>query len=124
MELAETPMPELVGGEWLIGWLFEAGPLASDGMGARGLSWPELAAWRDCTGTPAGPWEMSALRRLSAVYAAAYHASQEADCPAYWLHPELATVSISKSEAAGQQIKTLFGALAKPTAKAKKEHLA
>ena len=116
MDLATTPMPEVTHGEWLLGWLFEAGPLASDGMGARGLSWPELAAWRDCTGTLASPWEMQALRRLSAVYAAAHHAGQEPDCPAYWLHPDLTIANVGKSEAAGQQIKTLFSALAKPKA--------
>ena len=114
LELGDAPMPELVGGDWLLAWLFEAGPLASDGMGARGLSWPELAAWRSCTHTPTQPWEMQALHRLSAAYAAAYHASQEPDCPAYWLHAELAQADVSKSEAAGQQIKALFGALAKP----------
>lgn len=118
LELGEAPMPDLAGGDWLLGWLFEAGPLASDGMGARGLSWPELAAWRDCTRTPALPWEMQALHRLSAAYASAYHASQEPDCPAYWLHDDLAKADVSKSEAAGQQLKTLFGALAKPKAKA------
>lgn len=106
-------MPPVPAGDWLLGWLFQAGPLASDGMGARGLSWPELAAWRDCTRTLISPWELTALHRLSGAYAGAYHAAEKPDCPAYWLSPELTQASVSKSEHAGQQLKNVFGAMAK-----------
>lgn len=106
-------MPPVPAGDWLLGWLFQAGPLASDGMGARGLSWPELAAWRKCTQVLITPWEMQALHRMSASYAGAYHAAEKPDCPAYWLSPELTQLNVSKSEAAGQQLKSVFGAMAK-----------
>lgn len=106
-------MPPLAGGDWLLAWLFEAGPCGDDAMGVRGLSWPEIRAWRACTRTQAHPWELTLLKQLSAAYATAHHAAQEPDCPAYWLSPELGQADVARSEAAGAQLKSIFGALAK-----------
>ncbi len=113
LDLASIAMPPVSAGEWLLAWLFEAGPLASDGMGARGLSWPELQAWRDCTQAHITPWEMGALRQLSTAYASAWHAAEKPSCPAYWVGPEMIAVDVQRSEAAGQAIKSIFGAMAK-----------
>jgi len=113
IDLASAAMPPLVGGDWLLNWLFEAGPLASDGMGARGLSWPELAAWEACTRPLATPWELAVVHRLSASYANAWHAATKPDCKAYWLNEELAQANAARSDAVGQQLKSVLSALAK-----------
>lgn len=113
MDLSSAPMPPVSAGEWLLAWLFTAGPLASDGMGARGLSWPELLAWRECTRPMISPWEMEALHQLSGAYASAWHAAEDPGCPAYWVSQETVPLDIQRSERAGQSIKAIFGAMAK-----------
>lgn len=60
--LPETPCEELVG------WLFDAGPVGSSGMGPMKLSHAELQAWQENTGIRAQPWQIRALRSLSAAY--------------------------------------------------------
>jgi len=113
IDIAAAPMPPISGGDWLLAWLFTAGPLASDGMGARGLSWPELLAWRECTRPMITPWEMEALHQLSHAYASAWHAAEDPACQAYWVSQEITPIDIQRSERAGDAIKAIFGAIAK-----------
>jgi hypothetical protein len=98
--------------EWLLRWLFDAGPIASGDMGLRGLNWVELMAWRTATDADASPREMRLLRRLSESYAAAYRDSQDADHKGYWIGDEVAEAQIAQVERADQSIGMIFGALA------------
>jgi len=106
-------MPPVPAGDWLLGWIFQAGPLASDGMGARGAVLARVGRLARLHQGPHHPLGDAALHRMSASYAGAYHAAEKPDCPAYWLSPELTQLNVSKSEAAGQQLKSVFGAMAK-----------
>jgi hypothetical protein len=69
---------------YLVDYLFEAGPVVSNAMGAQPLGWPDLAAWQQGTGIELQPWEARALRHLSTVYLASAQAAQAHDCPPPW----------------------------------------
>lgn len=109
-------MPPTAGGEWLLEWLFTAGPVQSDGMGLRGLSWQELQAWRDLTATWITPWEARALHQLSAAYAGAWHASQEPAQEPYWLSPELVVAENARRVQRGDAVVSMFSGLARKEA--------
>jgi hypothetical protein len=53
------------------------------------------------------------VHRLSAVYANAWHAATKPDCKAYWLNEELAQANAARSDAVGQQLKSVLSALAR-----------
>jgi hypothetical protein len=76
--------PTITACDYLIGYLYEAGPIMSGGMGDSPLSHSEIRAWQDNTGTVLTAWEARLLRRLSREY---LHSSQQAEkpnCPAPW----------------------------------------
>lgn len=77
-------MPPLDAGGYLIGYLFEAGPTMPGGMGSTVLSWAEITAWQERTGTPLQPWESRFLRRLSAEYLRQSRDAEKLDCPPPW----------------------------------------
>lgn len=74
-------MPELEHGQHLLQWLNEAGTTGNGMNGPIPLSWQELKAWRDCTGTAATGEEMLMLRQLSADYVAQFNASADPTLP-------------------------------------------
>lgn len=55
---------------YLWGWLMDAGPSQSGGMGPVPLSSSELAAWSQAAGVDLQPWEFGALRAASRAYVA------------------------------------------------------
>lgn len=57
-------MPPLDWGDHLIGWLFEVGP----GNDGKPITWGEIEAWKNMTGTIVAPFEALALRSLSVDY--------------------------------------------------------
>lgn len=67
---------------YLIGYLFEVGPVLAAGMGTAPISHVEIAAWQANVGLALDPWEASFLRRLSVAYAVQQGASEAHDCPA------------------------------------------
>lgn len=72
-------MPELLGGEYLIEWLFELGVSRYTGMGTVPLDYQEIQAgigYLDLT-----PWELQMLRELSTEYVSFSQKAMKEDCP-------------------------------------------
>jgi hypothetical protein len=61
-------MPPLSGGAYLVGYLFEVGPVMSTGMGPSIVTHQELQAWQHGMGLVLEPWEIKFIRRLSSEY--------------------------------------------------------
>lgn len=68
--------------EYLAVHLFDVGPVMAGGMGPAVLSHGELAAWQANTGVELQPWELRALRRLSAEFIREAKRAEEPGCPA------------------------------------------
>lgn len=58
-----------------------AGACLNTGMGQVPLSWQELESWQRQNGINLKPWELSIIRRASAVYVEQLQLSAKADCP-------------------------------------------
>lgn len=70
--------PKLDAGEYLLDWLFEAGP----GLDGKPLTWADLNGWAAATRTAMTAFEAVTLRRLSVCYMDAYNAANDPACPA------------------------------------------
>ncbi len=99
----EAYWPEMppIEAAWLLGYLFEVGPVESAGMGLTALSHQSLRAWQANLGIVLPPWVLRTLRRLSADYAAETQRAREADSAAPWqaqtLRLVLAATSLKNS---------------------------
>jgi len=72
-------LPELVGYEYLLEWLFEIGVSMHTGMGSVPLTWQEIESWgKDFDLTP---WEKKMLRELSTEYVSYSQKATDTDCP-------------------------------------------
>lgn len=80
--MAELPPVEEAG--YLIDYLMEVGPVTSGGMSAAAISYSEIAAWSQITGTIISPWDAHMLRYLSRVYVNQYADSKDPRAPAPW----------------------------------------
>ena len=79
-------MPPLNEGGYLLGILFEVGPVQPAGMGgAVAISDQDLRAWQHNQGLELSPWECSAIRSLSRDYASQLSDSSAANCPPPWV---------------------------------------
>lgn len=78
-ELPPNPLP------YITDWLFEIGPVVSDGMGSAEISWRDFVAWQTISGVTLMPWEASLLKRLSAEFLAEMHEAKNIDRPAPWV---------------------------------------
>jgi hypothetical protein len=58
-----------------------AGACMNTGMGQAPFSWQELASWQEQNGFTLKPWELSIIRKASAVYVEQVHLSSKIDCP-------------------------------------------
>jgi len=65
-------LPDIQGAEYLVEMFNEVG---------AGVSWSDLLAWRDATGTVLTPGEALAVKDISAEYMAQLHRSLEPGCP-------------------------------------------
>jgi hypothetical protein len=83
-----VPLPPLDVCGYLVGYLLEAGPAMSGGMGPVPLTASEIRAWSQITGRPLQPWEASWMLRLSREYVGQFAASDRPDSIAPWRdHP-------------------------------------
>lgn len=69
---------------YLIDYLMEVGPVTSGGMAPAAISYSEIAAWSQITGTVISPWDAHMLRHLSRVYINQYADSKDPRTPAPW----------------------------------------
>lgn len=61
-------LPEITACAHLLGYLMECGPTSPGGMGPVPISFTDIRAWQEVTGTPLTSWEGKTLRRLSLEY--------------------------------------------------------
>jgi len=79
----EPEMPP-AGADYLIGYLYDAGPTLAAGGYPGPLTHQELRAWQENTGITLQPWEVRFMRSLSHVYLAEALAAEKPDRPAPW----------------------------------------
>ena len=80
----QPEMPPLEAGGYLLGYLFEVGPVMAGGGGVGPLTYQELGAWQAATGIELRAWEARFLRRLSGEYLAESRRAEQPDCPPPW----------------------------------------
>ena len=81
----EPDLPPAGPAAYLVGYLFEVGPVMAGAMGPVPISSTELASWQSNTGRQLTAWEAATLRNLSAAWAAAANDARAPDCPAPWV---------------------------------------
>lgn len=112
---AQDTQPDLptVGhdGAYLVGYLFDAGPLVSTGQGSAALSWRDLAAWQSNTGIELQPWEARIVRALSMGYFNSSIAANHPDCPA----PYAEQPAPDQRAHVANTLRSIFGSLKKAT---------
>lgn len=69
---------------YLVGYLYEVGPVMAGGMGEVPLSHTELRSWQDNTGIELESWEVRAMSRLSKEYLSESNKATKHDAPAPW----------------------------------------
>lgn len=72
-------MPELVGCEYLIEWLFELGVSLHTGMGSTPLTYQEIESWGSYLDL--SPWEKHMIKDLSTEYVSYSQKACKSDCP-------------------------------------------
>lgn len=70
---------------YLVGYLWEVGPVIDGGMGSFPVQETDLAAWQSNTGIELEPWESRLLRRLSREYLVQLQQAEKPDCLPPWL---------------------------------------
>jgi hypothetical protein len=83
-------------------WLFEVGPVISQGPGQiRPISWTDIKAWSDLSGITPDPNESRAMLDLSRAYLSQHYDSMAPACSPPWL---------GDKEAISKRIKSIFKA--------------
>ncbi|MGS0941031.1 hypothetical protein ACVA51_10725 [Pseudomonas luteola] len=90
-------MPPVEYGQYLIEYLFEAGPFENGGFGPTPISWRELKAWEDMRGIMLTAWEAGVIRALSQHYVAQLRESTNPNCPPPYAGTELSKAEIAES---------------------------
>lgn len=74
-------LPSVDKGSYLLEWLFEIGPVESGANGPEPLSWVEINAWKQATGTNATHEELSIIRTMSLEYVGQMHGGEDPKAP-------------------------------------------
>lgn len=77
-------MPPIEGGQYLIDYLFEFGPVKSGGP----IDAADLVAWQTLLGVEWQPWQARLLIRLSRAYQAEMYAATKRDAKSPWAGAE------------------------------------
>jgi len=80
----QPDMPSVEGAAYLLGYLFDVGPVLAAGMGPGPITYTELAAWCQLHSIELEPWEVQFMRRLSFEYLNELRAAEQPDRPAPW----------------------------------------
>lgn len=83
----QPDLPPLEGAAYLLGILYEVGPLMSYGTGAGPVTQQEIRAWQDNIGIELQPWEVRLLRGLSQEYLAESRRATEPGSKPPWIAP-------------------------------------
>lgn len=67
--------------EYLFEFLMSMGAVSHSGMGIAPLSWQEIESWQTQHGILLKPWELSIIRKASAIYVEQVQLAGKADCP-------------------------------------------
>ncbi|ATQ74858.1 hypothetical protein CR152_10230 [Massilia violaceinigra] len=76
----QPDMPPIDGGEYLINYFWEVGPVIAGMDGPVVISQAEIRAWQENAGIDLQPWQAGLLRRLSQDYLAQSHAAKDSAC--------------------------------------------
>lgn len=99
-------MPPVSAGDWILEWLFDAGPGVSTMGGMAPLGYVEIDAYARATGIQISGDEARMLRRLSRRYTAKYAEASDPKCMApYWD----GTISDAHRTAVAEQMKRWGG---------------
>lgn len=66
---------------YLFDYLLKIGIMTYNGMANVPLSWQEINAWVQGTGTPLNAWELNVIHRASEVYVNQVELSRKPDAP-------------------------------------------
>ncbi len=80
-------VPPLPFGTYLLGALFEAGPVSYAAMGEIALTHEAIGWYQLNNGIQLSPWEISVLRRLSSVWITEGKAAERPECPPPYVGP-------------------------------------
>jgi hypothetical protein len=78
-------LPPVEAGHHLVECLWEIGPSMPTGMGNAPVTFTEMQAWQQQTGSVLDAWEARTLRRMSVAYVTQAHEAAAPDCPAPWM---------------------------------------
>lgn len=110
---AQPDIPAAGPGAYLVGYLFDAGPLVSTGQGSAALSWRDMEAWQSGTGIELQPWEARIVRALSHTYLSSAIAAKNPDCPA----PYAEAPAPDQRERISNALRSIFGSVLQQKAK-------
>lgn len=102
----EPSLPPAGLAAYLVGYLFDAGPVSYGATGAVPLSHAEIAAWQANTGTDLQAWEAMTLRRLSSAYIRAGNEAESPDCPPPYAELDV----VDKRDQVAHVVGSIFGA--------------
>ena len=85
MEDNPMPLPKVDGCNYLIDYLFEVGPVSTNGMGIGAVSFSEMDAWQSLCGHDLTPWEAITLKSMSAAYVQEAHKAESPTAPPPWI---------------------------------------
>lgn len=73
----------------MLKWFYEIGEAQfTHGNEIMPLTWCEIKAWQDLSGSSLEFWESQLLREMSVAYVAQYNKSQEMSCAPPWYYVE------------------------------------
>jgi hypothetical protein len=78
----------IIGPDYLIEAVQSAGMAAPGAMGLVPLSWQDILAWKQATGSALSPWELEIMRYLSQSFASEAHRAKDPTAPP----PHLTTI--------------------------------
>ena len=88
------PVPPILGeAHFYVEWLFEIGPVISNGFSPTVIPQTEIMAWQVNNDIRLQPWELKLLRRLSLDYLTEMHAAEDPRHPAPWKIGERAVMA-------------------------------
>ncbi len=104
----EMPSVESSAG-YLLDYLFDIGPVITEGMGPSIITHLELRAWQDNLGIELQPWEVRFLRRLSSDYLLELNKAEKASCPDPWGSEDTRPILSAVAASLQQSLKRMAG---------------